>query len=79
MYEDPIYGEVEASYDSNIPSEVQDHDYYSDNADEYHQVHEMQSNYMEDNKEHVLQSNVSSIRNDALMSIIDDMHEQGVQ
>ncbi|GJZ56607.1 retrovirus-related pol polyprotein from transposon TNT 1-94, partial [Tanacetum coccineum] len=35
--------------------------------------------YMEDNEEHVIQSNVSSVRNDALMSIIDDMHEQGVQ
>ncbi|GJV15583.1 retrovirus-related pol polyprotein from transposon TNT 1-94 [Tanacetum coccineum] len=31
--------------------------------------------YMEDNEEHVVQSNVSSVRNDALMSIIDDMHE----
>ncbi|GJU34681.1 retrovirus-related pol polyprotein from transposon TNT 1-94 [Tanacetum coccineum] len=35
--------------------------------------------YMEDNEEHVVQSNVSSVQNDALMSIIDDMHEQGVQ
>ncbi|GKD50774.1 hypothetical protein Tco_1279750 [Tanacetum coccineum] len=35
--------------------------------------------YMEDNKEHIVQSNVSSVRNDALMSIINDMHEQGVQ
>ncbi|GJR41956.1 retrovirus-related pol polyprotein from transposon TNT 1-94, partial [Tanacetum coccineum] len=35
--------------------------------------------YMKDNEEHVIQSNVSSVRNDALMSIIDDMHEQGVQ
>ncbi|GJT41391.1 retrovirus-related pol polyprotein from transposon TNT 1-94 [Tanacetum coccineum] len=35
--------------------------------------------YMEDNEEHVVQSNVSSVRNDALMSIIDDMHEQGIQ
>ncbi|GKF23931.1 hypothetical protein Tco_0076253 [Tanacetum coccineum] len=35
--------------------------------------------YMEDNEEHVVQSNVSSVRNDALMSIIYDMHEQGVQ
>ncbi|GJR20273.1 hypothetical protein Tco_0968800, partial [Tanacetum coccineum] len=93
MYEDPIYDEVGTSYDSNIPSEVQDHDYYLDNVDEYHQVHEMQSNvqhnyvvnsyadytgdsniilydqYMEDNEEHVVQSNVSSVRNDALMSI----------
>ncbi|GJW70672.1 retrovirus-related pol polyprotein from transposon TNT 1-94 [Tanacetum coccineum] len=37
MYEDPIYDEVGTSYDSNIPSEVQDHDYYLDNVDEYHQ------------------------------------------
>ncbi|GKA76271.1 hypothetical protein Tco_0782732 [Tanacetum coccineum] len=33
---------------------------------------------MEDNKQ-VVQCNVSSIRNDALMSILDEMHEQGVQ
>ncbi|GKD07818.1 hypothetical protein Tco_1187503, partial [Tanacetum coccineum] len=34
----------------------------------------------EDNEEeHVVQSNVSSVRNDALMSILDEMHEQGVQ
>ncbi|GKA58093.1 hypothetical protein Tco_0757281, partial [Tanacetum coccineum] len=30
-------------------------------------------------QEHVVQSNVSSVRNDALMSILDEMHEQGVQ
>ncbi|GKE91809.1 hypothetical protein Tco_1572904 [Tanacetum coccineum] len=35
--------------------------------------------YVEDNEDHVVQSNVSSIRNDALMSILDEMHEQGVQ
>ncbi|GJS10125.1 hypothetical protein Tco_0366921 [Tanacetum coccineum] len=35
--------------------------------------------YVEDNEEHVVQCNVSSIRNDALMSILDEMHEQGVQ
>ncbi|GKE21208.1 ATP-dependent DNA helicase PIF1-like protein [Tanacetum coccineum] len=99
MYEDPIYDEVGTSYDSSIPSEVQDQDNYSDNVDGYSQEHEMQSNvqhnyvvnsdadytsdsniilydqYMEDNEEHVVQSNVSSARNDALMSIIDDMYE----
>ncbi|GJT68221.1 hypothetical protein Tco_1019701 [Tanacetum coccineum] len=32
--------------------------------------------YVEDNEEHVVQSNVSSVRNDALMSILDEMHEQ---
>ncbi|GJR13949.1 retrovirus-related pol polyprotein from transposon TNT 1-94 [Tanacetum coccineum] len=35
--------------------------------------------YVKDNEEHVVQSNVSSVRNDALMSILDEMHEQGVQ
>ncbi|GJW28106.1 hypothetical protein Tco_0044981 [Tanacetum coccineum] len=64
--------EARASYDSNIPSEVQDREYDSDCEDKYHE-------YVEDNEEHVVQSNVSSVRNDALMSIIDDMHEQGVQ
>ncbi|GJW55535.1 retrovirus-related pol polyprotein from transposon TNT 1-94 [Tanacetum coccineum] len=32
--------------------------------------------YVEDNAEQVVQSNVSSVQNDALMMIIDDMHEQ---
>ncbi|GJV63645.1 retrovirus-related pol polyprotein from transposon TNT 1-94, partial [Tanacetum coccineum] len=31
------------------------------------------------NEDHVVQRNVSSVRNDALMSILDEMHEQGVQ
>ncbi|GJS25131.1 hypothetical protein Tco_0453763 [Tanacetum coccineum] len=35
--------------------------------------------YVEDNEEHVVKSNVSSVRNDALISILDEMHEQGVQ
>ncbi|GJR25777.1 retrovirus-related pol polyprotein from transposon TNT 1-94 [Tanacetum coccineum] len=35
--------------------------------------------YVEDNEDHVVQRNVSSMRNDALMSILDEMHEQGVQ
>ncbi|GKG05347.1 hypothetical protein Tco_0325433 [Tanacetum coccineum] len=33
--------------------------------------------YVEDNKDHVVQRNVSSVQNDALMSILDEMHEQG--
>ncbi|GJY82025.1 retrovirus-related pol polyprotein from transposon TNT 1-94 [Tanacetum coccineum] len=95
--------EAGPSYDSNIPSEVQDREYYSDCEDEYHEVHEMQSDvqhnyivdshadytsdsniipydqYVEDNEENVVQSNVSSIQNDALMSILDEMHEDNVQ
>ncbi|GJW07520.1 retrovirus-related pol polyprotein from transposon TNT 1-94 [Tanacetum coccineum] len=35
--------EAGASYDSNIPSEVQDREYDSDCEDKYHEVHEMQS------------------------------------
>ncbi|GJU89071.1 hypothetical protein Tco_1301494 [Tanacetum coccineum] len=35
--------------------------------------------YVEDNEENVVQSNVSSLQNDALMSIINEMHEDGVQ
>nr|GEV15157.1 retrovirus-related Pol polyprotein from transposon TNT 1-94 [Tanacetum cinerariifolium] len=35
--------------------------------------------YVEDNTEHVVQRNVSSLQNEALNMIIDDMHEQGVQ
>ncbi|GJW19517.1 hypothetical protein Tco_0026953 [Tanacetum coccineum] len=95
--------EAGASYDLNIPSEVQDCEYDLDCEDEYHEVHEMQSDvqhnyvvdsdadytidsniipydkYVEDNEEHVVKSNVSSVRNDALMSILDEMHKQGVQ
>ncbi|GJX71253.1 hypothetical protein Tco_0308424 [Tanacetum coccineum] len=101
--EDLIYDEAGPSYDSNTPFEVQDHDTFVDHMDEYHELHEMQSDvqhnyvvdsdadytsdsniipydqYVEDNEEHVIQSNVSSVRNDALMSILDEMHEQGVQ
>ncbi|GJS88414.1 retrovirus-related pol polyprotein from transposon TNT 1-94 [Tanacetum coccineum] len=103
LSKDPIYDESGPSYDSNTPFEVQDHDTFVDHMDEYHEVHEMQSDvqhnsvvdfdadytsdsniipydqYVEDNEEHVVQSNVSSVRNDALMSILDEMHEQGVQ
>ncbi|GJT01267.1 hypothetical protein Tco_0822436 [Tanacetum coccineum] len=92
--EDPIYDEAGPSYDSNTPFEVQGHDTFEDHMDEYHEVHEMQSDvqhnfvvdsvadytsdsniipydqYVEDNEEYVVQSNVSSVRNDALMSIL---------
>ncbi|GJR30951.1 integrase, catalytic region, zinc finger, CCHC-type containing protein [Tanacetum coccineum] len=100
---DLIYDEAGTSYDSNTPSEVHDHDTFVNHLDEYHEVHEMQTDeqnnyvvdsytdytsnsntipydqYMEDNEDHVVQRDVSSVRNDALMSILDEMHEQGVQ
>ncbi|GJZ27848.1 hypothetical protein Tco_0572495 [Tanacetum coccineum] len=39
----PIYDEAGSSYDSDILSEVQDHDNYVDSVGEYHEVHEMQN------------------------------------
>ncbi|GKG03634.1 hypothetical protein Tco_0311270, partial [Tanacetum coccineum] len=38
-----IYDEVGPSYDSNTPFEVQDHDTFVNHLDEYHEVHEMQT------------------------------------
>ncbi|GKA11203.1 putative ribonuclease H-like domain-containing protein, partial [Tanacetum coccineum] len=53
--EDLIYDEAGPSYDSDIPSEVQDHDTFIDHMDEYHEVYEMQSdvqhNYVDLNSE----------------------------
>nr|GEX44551.1 hypothetical protein [Tanacetum cinerariifolium] len=69
---DLIYDEDGPSYDSNILSEVQDHDNYLDNVGEYHE-------YVKENEEKVVQSNVSSIPNDALMIIINDMHKHATQ
>ncbi|GJW14317.1 hypothetical protein Tco_0018450 [Tanacetum coccineum] len=90
------------AFDSFV-DEVHDHDTFVNQLDEYHEVHEMQTDeqhnyvvdsdadytsnsniilydqYIEDNEDHVVQRNVSSVRNDALMSILDEMHEQGVQ
>nr|GFB83178.1 hypothetical protein [Tanacetum cinerariifolium] len=100
---DPIYDETGPSYDSDILSEVQDHDNYIDSVDEYHEVHEMQNDvqpsyivdsdaeymsdsniisykqYVKDNAVQAVQSNVSYVPNDALMMIINDMHEQAAQ
>ncbi|GJS79718.1 retrovirus-related pol polyprotein from transposon TNT 1-94 [Tanacetum coccineum] len=45
--EDSIYDEAGPSYDSNNPCEVQDHDTFVDRMNEYHEVHEMQNDYVE--------------------------------
>nr|GEZ57571.1 hypothetical protein [Tanacetum cinerariifolium] len=60
---DPIYDEADPSYDSDILSEVQDHDNYVDSIGEYHDVHEMQNdvqlNYVVDSDaEYTSDSNV---------------------
>ncbi|GKE20567.1 hypothetical protein Tco_1432079, partial [Tanacetum coccineum] len=100
---DPIYDDVGPLNDSNILSEVKDHDNYIDSVGEYHEVHDMQNDvqqnyvvnseaeytsdsniilceqYVKDNVVQVIQSNVSSVPNDALMMIINYMHEQATQ
>ncbi|GJX43494.1 hypothetical protein Tco_0260170 [Tanacetum coccineum] len=38
-----FYDEAGTSYDSNTPSEVHDHDTFVNHLDEYHEVHEMQT------------------------------------
>ncbi|GKB22587.1 hypothetical protein Tco_0861988 [Tanacetum coccineum] len=49
---DPVYDEASPSYDSDILSEVHDHDHYQDAVCEHHEVHEMhddvQPNYVID-------------------------------
>nr|GEW08435.1 hypothetical protein [Tanacetum cinerariifolium] len=69
---DPIYDEAGPSYDSDILSEVQDHDNYLDSVDEYQE-------YVNNNAEKVVQSDVSSMPNDAVVMIINDMHDQATQ
>ncbi|GJT15850.1 hypothetical protein Tco_0874556 [Tanacetum coccineum] len=69
---DPIYDEAGLSYDSDILSEVQDYDNYIDSVGEYHE-------YVKYNAVQVVKSNVSYVPNDALMMIINDMHEQSAQ
>ncbi|GKB85380.1 hypothetical protein Tco_0957652, partial [Tanacetum coccineum] len=70
-----LAGEHAANFDDDVDDLALnvDHVFEADQCDAF------DSDYVEDNEEHVVQSNVSSVRNDALMSILDEMHEQGVQ
>ncbi|GJW89930.1 hypothetical protein Tco_0167483 [Tanacetum coccineum] len=100
---DPVYDEVGPSYDSDILSEVHDHDHYQDVVCEHHEEHEMHDDvqpnyvvdshadytsnsnmilydqYVKDNAVPVVQSNVSSVTNDAYMMIYNDMCEPHAQ
>ncbi|GJS10323.1 retrovirus-related pol polyprotein from transposon TNT 1-94 [Tanacetum coccineum] len=83
--EDPIYDEAGPSYETRISilemqNDVQ-HNYVVDSDADYTSDSNIipYDQYVEDNEEHVVQCNASSVRNDALMSILDEMHEQGVQ
>ncbi|GJT58248.1 hypothetical protein Tco_0993302 [Tanacetum coccineum] len=96
---DPVYDKAGPSYDSDILSEVHDHDHYQDAVCEHHEEHEMHDDvqpnyvvdshanytsdsnmipydqYVKDNAVPVVQSNVSSVPNDAYMMIYNDMYE----
>ncbi|GJZ28947.1 retrovirus-related pol polyprotein from transposon TNT 1-94 [Tanacetum coccineum] len=100
---DPVYDKAGPSYDSDILSEVHDHDHYQDAVCEHHEEHEMHDDvqpnyvvdshadytsnsnmilydqYVKDNAVPVVQSNVSSVTNDAYMMIYNDMCEPHAQ
>ncbi|GJX12313.1 hypothetical protein Tco_0204071 [Tanacetum coccineum] len=100
---DPVYDEASPSYDSDILSEVHDHDHYQDVVCEHHEVYEMHGDvqpnyivdshadytsdsnmipydqYVKDNAVPVVQSNVSSVPNDAYMMILNDIYEPSAQ
>ncbi|GJW69440.1 hypothetical protein Tco_0123864 [Tanacetum coccineum] len=69
---DHVYDEASPSYDSDILSRVPDCDNYLDAICEHHE-------YVKGNAVSVVQSNVSSIPNDAYVMIINEMHEQASQ
>ncbi|GKC81795.1 hypothetical protein Tco_1137512 [Tanacetum coccineum] len=100
---DPVCDEVGPSYDSDILSEVHDHDHYQDAICEHMEVHEIHDDvqpnyvvdshadctsdsnmilydqYVKDNAVPVVQSNVSSVPNDAYMIILNDIYEPSAQ
>ncbi|GJQ98755.1 putative reverse transcriptase domain-containing protein [Tanacetum coccineum] len=76
---DPVYDEAGPSYDSDILSEVYNHDHYQDAVCEHLEEHEMHDDYVKDNAMPVVQSNVSYVPNDAYMMIFNDMHELHAQ
>ncbi|GJY21574.1 hypothetical protein Tco_0394140 [Tanacetum coccineum] len=99
----PVYDEAGPSYDTDILSEVHDHDHYQDAVCEHHEEHEIHDDvqpnyvvdshadytsnsnmipydqYVKDNAVPIVQSNVSSVTNDAYMMIYNDMCEPHAQ
>nr|GFB58137.1 hypothetical protein [Tanacetum cinerariifolium] len=70
---DPVTHEAGPSYDSNILSEVHDHDHYEDAVCAHHEEHVMHDSVQLD---HVVDSHVA---NDAFMMIYNDMCEPHAQ
>ncbi|GKA13625.1 integrase, catalytic region, zinc finger, CCHC-type containing protein [Tanacetum coccineum] len=76
---DPVYDEAGPSYDSDILSEVQDHDHFQDAICEHHEEHGMQDVYVKDNAVPVVQNNASTVPNDMYVMIDNDLHEPKAQ
>ncbi|GJZ26346.1 hypothetical protein Tco_0570599 [Tanacetum coccineum] len=76
---DPVYDEAGLFYDLDILSEVHDNDHYQDAVCEHHEVHEMHDDYVKENAVVVVQSNVSSVPNDAYVMILNDIYEPSAQ
>nr|GEW00546.1 retrovirus-related Pol polyprotein from transposon TNT 1-94 [Tanacetum cinerariifolium] len=100
---DPVIDKARPSYDSDILSEIQDHDHYQDAVCAHHKEHVihdsvqlnhvvnshadytsdsnmiMYDQYVKDNEVPVVQSDVSSVPNDAFMMIYNDMCELHAQ
>ncbi|GKB84367.1 hypothetical protein Tco_0956639 [Tanacetum coccineum] len=64
---------------SDILSEVPYHDNYQDAVCKHHEVHEMHDDYVKENAVLVVQSNESSVPNDAYMMILNDIYEPSAQ
>ncbi|GJT00418.1 hypothetical protein Tco_0821587 [Tanacetum coccineum] len=75
-YDYPVCDEASPSYDSDILSEVHDHDQYQDAVCEHHEAHEMHDDYVKDNAVPDVQSNLSYVPNDAFMMILNDIYKQ---
>nr|GEW43211.1 integrase, catalytic region, zinc finger, CCHC-type, peptidase aspartic, catalytic [Tanacetum cinerariifolium] len=76
---DPVYDEAGPSYDSDILSEIHNHDHYWDAVFEHHEEHAMHDDYVKNNTVSGVYSKVSSIPNDAYMMIYNDMYEPHAQ
>nr|GEX44525.1 integrase, catalytic region, zinc finger, CCHC-type, peptidase aspartic, catalytic [Tanacetum cinerariifolium] len=74
-FADPVTDEAGPSYDSDILSEVRDHDYYQDVVCAHHEEHAMHDSYVKENEVPVVYSDVSSVPNDAFLMIYNDMDE----
>nr|GFB67583.1 hypothetical protein [Tanacetum cinerariifolium] len=75
----PVTDEARPSYDSDILSEVQDHNQYMDDVFAHNEEHVMHDSYVMNNEVPVVHNNVSSVPNDAFMMIYNDMCEPPAQ